>query len=82
MNPARQRPAERTAPETRKQSVYEEIIARFIAQGVRSAQVSVESINTATLRAGLRRELKDVDGVRLAQRGAETYLIRLTAPKR
>jgi hypothetical protein len=82
MNAPRQRPTERTAQEPRKQSVYEEIIARFMAQGARSAQVSVEGMNTATLRAGLRRELKGINGVRLVQRGAETYLIRLTATKR
>jgi hypothetical protein len=43
--------------------------------------VDVEGTKPATLRAGLRRALKgkEAEGVRLAQRGEVTHLIRLAA---
>ncbi len=39
-------------------------------------QVTIEGMNPATLRAGLGRALKGVEGVKMAQRGGETYLLR------
>ena len=66
-------------PERRTQSLYSDIIADFVAQGVESMQVTVEGMKPATLRAGLRRALKDDAEVKLAQRGEETFLVRLAA---
>ena len=65
-------------PERHTASVYADIVADFIAQGAESMQVTIEGMKPATLRAGLRRALKgkEADGVRLAQRGEETFLIR------
>ena len=64
-------------PLHRGKGVYADIIADFIAQGTESMQVTVEGMKPATLRAGLRRALEGMDGVKLAQRGEETYLVRL-----
>ena len=66
-------------PERRAQSLYLDIVTDFLAQGAESMQVTIEGMKTATLRAGLRRALKgkEGEGVRLAQRGEETYLVRL-----
>ena len=63
-------------PERRIQSQYVDIIADFIAQDAESMQVTVEEIKPATLRAGLRRALRGNEGVKLAQRGEKTYLVR------
>ena len=63
-------------PERRTQSLYADIVADFIAQGAESMQVTIDGMKPATLRAGLRRALKGNEGVRLAQRGEETYLVR------
>lgn len=63
-------------PERRSQSLYDDIVADFIAEGAESMLVNVEGMKPATLRAGLRRALKDNRGVKLAQRGEETYLVR------
>ena len=59
-------------------ALYADIVADFIAKGAESMQVTIEGMKPATLRAGLRRALrgKDEEGVRLAQRGEETYLVR------
>ena len=40
--------------------------------------VNIEGMKPATLRAGLRRALKgkEAEGLRLAQRGEDTYLVR------
>ena len=64
--------------ERRSQSLYADIVADFIAQGAESMQVTIEGMKPATLRAGLRRALKgrEGEGVKLAQRGEETYLVR------
>ena len=61
---------ESDVPERRSQSLYADIIADFIAQGTESMQVTIEGMQPATLRAGLRRALngKEADGVMLAQR--------------
>ena len=69
---------ESEVPERRTQSLYAEIVADFIAQGTESMQVTIEGMKPATLRAGLRRALKgkEAEGVKLAQRGEETYLQR------
>ena len=66
-------------PEQRSQSVYGDIIVDFLAKGVESMQVTVEGMKPATLRAGLRRALKGSENVKLAQRGEETFLVRLAA---
>jgi hypothetical protein len=63
-------------PERRSQSLYADIVADFIAQGVESVQVNIEGMKPATLRAGLRRALKGNEDVKMAQRGEETYLVR------
>jgi hypothetical protein len=63
-------------PPHRTNSLYADIVADFIAQGTASMQTTIEGIKPPTLGAGLRRALKGVDGVKLAQRGAETYLVR------
>jgi hypothetical protein len=44
-------------------------------------QVSMEGMKPSTLRAGLRRALKDREGegVKLAQRDEDTYLVRAVA---
>ncbi len=57
--------------------IYADIIADFAAQGTESMLVTVEEMKPATLRAGLRRALKgrEDEGVRLAQRGEDTYLM-------
>ena len=56
--------------------VYAGIVADFVAQGTESMQITMEGMKPATLRAGLRRALKgkEAEGVKLAQRGEETYL--------
>jgi hypothetical protein len=41
-------------------------------------KVTPEGLKVATLRAGLRRALKGVEGVKLVQKGEETYLVRRT----
>ena len=64
------------APARSTQSLYADIVADFIAQGTQSMQITIEGMKPATLRAGLRRALKGKEGVRLAQRGEETYLVR------
>jgi len=53
----------------------------FAAKGTESMQVSMEGMKPSTLRAGLRRALKDREGegVKLAQRGEDTYLVRAVA---
>ena len=68
-------------PERRSQSLYADVIADFIAQGAESMRVTIEGMKTATLRAGLRRALKgkEGEGVKMAQRGEETYLVRQAA---
>jgi hypothetical protein len=68
-------------PERRTQSLYADIIADFLVQGTESMQVTIEGTKPATLRAGLRRALKGkkAEGVKLAQRGEETYLVRQDA---
>jgi hypothetical protein len=38
-------------------------------------QVNIQGMKPATLRAGLRRALKGNEGVKLVQRGEETYLV-------
>jgi hypothetical protein len=65
-------------PERRSQSAYADIVAAFIARGAETMQVTIEGMKPATLRAGLRRALKgrEDEGVRLAQRGENTYLVR------
>ena len=69
---------ESDVPERRTQSLYADIIVDFIAQGTESTQVTIEGMKPATLRAGLRRALKGREGkgVKMAQRGDATYLIR------
>jgi hypothetical protein len=71
-------PAE-VPPLRRGKGIYDEIIADFLAKGAESMQVTIEGMKAATLRAGLRRALKGNEGVRMAQRGEETYLVRLAA---
>jgi hypothetical protein len=68
-------------PERRGQSRYGDIISDFLAQDTASMQVTIEGMKPATLRAGLRRALKskEGEGVKLAQRGEETYLVRPAA---
>jgi len=68
-------------PERRTESLYADIVADFIAQGAESMKIEIEGMKPATLRAGLRRALKgkEAEGVRLAQRGEETYLVRKVA---
>jgi len=63
-------------PLRRGKGVYAEIVVDFIAQGTESMQVNIEGMKPATLRAGLRRALKDNQEVKMAQRGEETYLVR------
>jgi hypothetical protein len=67
-------------PERRSQSVYADIVTDFIAQGAESVEVTIEGMKPATLRGGLRRALKgrEGEGVRMAQRGEKTYLVRQT----
>jgi hypothetical protein len=69
---------ESEVPERYSQRVYVDIVADFLAQGAESMQVGIEGMKPATLRAGLRRALKskEAEGVKLAQRGEETYLAR------
>ena len=69
---------ESQVPERRAQSLYLDIVADFVAQDTEYMQVTIEGMKPATLRAGLRRALKgkEADGVKLAQRGEETYLVR------
>lgn len=72
---------ESEVPERRTQSLYAEIVADFIAQGTASMQVTIEGMKPTTLRAGLRKAIKDrgEKDVRLAQRGGSTYLVRQNA---
>jgi hypothetical protein len=65
-------------PLHRGKGIYADIVADFIAQDTASMQVTIEGMKPATLRAGLRRALKGMEGegVKLAQRGEETYLAR------
>jgi hypothetical protein len=63
-------------PERRSQSLYADIVNEFIAQGAESMQVTIEGLKPATLRAGLRRALKGHGGVKMAQMGVGTYLVR------
>jgi hypothetical protein len=65
-------------PERPTASVYADIVADFVAQGTESVQVIIEGMKPATLRAGLRRALESSgdEGVKLAQRGEGTYLVR------
>ena len=69
---------EGNVPERHTSSVYADIVADFIAQGTESMQITMEGMKPATLRAGLRRALKgkEAEGVKLTQRGEETYLAR------
>ena len=64
-------------PLRRGKGVYNEIIGDFIAQGAESMKVTIEGMKPATLRAGLRRALKGNEDLKMAQRGEETYLVRL-----
>ncbi len=66
-------------PVRRSQSLYADMIVDFVVAGVDSMKVTVEGMKPATLRAGLRRALKDDAEVKLAQRGEETFLVRLAA---
>ena len=72
---------EGNVPERHTTSVYVDIVADFIAQGTDSMKVTIEDMKPATLRAGLRRALKgkEAEGVKLAQRGEMTYLVRQSA---
>lgn len=63
-------------PERRATSQYADIVADFLAQGTESMKVTIEGMKPATLRAGLRRALRHNEGVKMAQRGEETYLVR------
>ena len=63
-------------PTRRTYGIYADIVANFLAQGTESVQVTIEGMKPATLRAGLRRALKENEGVKLAQRGEATYLVR------
>jgi hypothetical protein len=67
-------------PERRSQSLYADIVADLITQGTPSMRVTIEGMKPATLWAGLRRALKgkESEGVRLAQRGEETHLVKQT----
>jgi hypothetical protein len=67
---------ESQVPERRTQSFYGDIVADFLVKGMESMQVTVEGMKPSTLRAGLRRALKDNVEVTLAQRGEETFLVR------
>ncbi len=69
-------------PERYSQGVYADAIADFTAQPAESMQVSIEGMKPATLRAGLRRALVGVEGVKMAQRGEDTYLVRPNAAGR
>ena len=66
-------------PERRTASLYADIIADFTAQEAESMQVMIEGMKPATLRAGLRRALRGNEGVKLAQKGEETFLVRTMA---
>jgi hypothetical protein len=66
-------------PARRTNSLWADIVADFIAQGTAFMQVTIEGMKLATLRAGLRRALNGVDGVKMAQRGEDTYLVRQAA---
>ena len=80
LNPSSSNVTERTIPRRRSRSMYAEIIWRFMAQGARSVQVSAEGVGTATLRAGLRAEIRNCGAdVKLVQRGEKTYLVRAEA---
>ena len=72
---------ESDVPERHAQSLYADIVADFIAQGAESMQITIEGMKPATLRAGLRRALKgkEGEGVKMTQRGEETYLVRQVA---
>ena len=68
--------SESEIPASRATSQYADIVADFMAQGEKSMRVEIEDVKPGTLRAGLRRALKgrETEGVKLAQRGEETYL--------
>jgi hypothetical protein len=65
-------------PERRSQSLYAHIVEDFLAQDAESIQVTIPGMKPATLLAGLRRALKgkEAEGVRLAQKGEDTFLMR------
>jgi len=69
---------ESDVPERRTQSLYTEIIADSIAQGAKSMQIDIQGMKLVTLRVGLRRALKgkENEGVKMAHRGKETYLVK------
>lgn len=67
-------------PLRRGKGIYEAIVNDFIATGAESVEVTIEGMKPATLRAGLRRALKGNEGVKMAQRGEETYLMREVKP--
>jgi hypothetical protein len=69
---------ESEVPERRTQNVYTNIVADFSAQGPEPMQITTAGLKPATLRPGLRRAVKgkEAQGVRLAQRGEETHLLR------
>ena len=71
--------SESEIPARRATSQYADIVADFIAQGMDSMQITMEGMKPATLRARLRRALKGNKGVKMAQRGEETYLVRQNA---
>jgi hypothetical protein len=60
-------------------SLYADIVADFMAQRTESMQVSIDGMKPAILRVGLRRALSGGHGVKMTQRGEETYLVRHTA---
>ncbi|NLE74001.1 MAG: hypothetical protein GX604_05170 [Actinobacteria bacterium] len=72
---------ESPVPVRRTESLYADIIADFVAQEAESVQVTIEGIKPATLRAGLRRALKgkEGEGVKPAQIGEMTYVVRVLA---
>ena len=69
---------ESDVPARHTTSLYPDIVADFLCQSTESMQVTIEGMKPATLRAGLRRALKgrETEGVKLAQRGEDTYLVR------
>jgi len=71
---------ESQVPERRSQSLYADILADFTAQNADCMEIVIEGVKPATLRAGLRRALKNNEGVKMAQRGDSTYLMQL-APR-
>ncbi len=67
-------------PGRRTHSLYAEILTDFLAKGGASMLVRVEDAKPETLRAGLRKAIKDspAQDVRLVQRGQDTFLVRVT----